>query len=108
MSIQRHPRYPANQWQAWIEEQAGSGLSQRVFCEQTGLSKSSFQLWKRRLGLTGSSAPASSRAAKDVSSIFAPVIAPDPDEAPDTDTRGWEIELDLGDGVCLRFRRGGR
>lgn len=108
MPTRRHPRYPAEQWQTWIEEQASSGLSQHVFCQQKGLSKSSFQLWKRRLGLTGFSAPASSPAANDVSSLFAPVIAPDSDEAPENDARGWEIELDLGDGVCLRFRRGGR
>ncbi|RDB42884.1 hypothetical protein DU490_10910 [Halomonas sp. DQ26W] len=53
MPTRRHPRYPAEQWQAWIEEQDGSGLSQRVFCEQKGLSKSSFQLWKRRLKRVG-------------------------------------------------------
>ncbi|WP_146218721.1 IS66 family insertion sequence element accessory protein TnpA [Halomonas sp. LBP4] len=105
MSTRRHPCYPAEQWQAWIEEQAGSGLSQRVLCEQKGLSKSSFQLWKRRLKRA---APTTSRPIGAEACVFAPVIAPDPDEAPEHDARGWEIELDLGDGVCLRFRRGGR
>ncbi|MBB3332773.1 hypothetical protein BDK63_003678, partial [Halomonas campaniensis] len=28
------------------------------------------------------------------------------EDAIDDEPRGWEIELDLGDGVCLRFRRG--
>ncbi|GAA3904575.1 hypothetical protein GCM10022228_13470 [Halomonas cibimaris] len=46
MTSQRSPRYPAEQWQAWIDEQAASGLSQRVFCQRRGLSKSSFYLWK--------------------------------------------------------------
>jgi len=108
MPTRHHPRYPAWQWQASIEEQASSGLSQRVFCEQKGLSKSSFQLWKRRLKRVGSAAPRSSRPTDAEACIFAPVISPDPDEAPEQDARGWEIELNLGDGVCLRFRRGGQ
>jgi transposase len=107
MSTRRHPRYPADQWQAWIEEQARSGLSQRVFCEQKGLSKSSFQLWKRRLRSAGVAAPPSSRHSDAESALFAPVMAPETEDA-DHDVHGWEIELDLGDGVCLRFRRGGR
>lgn len=92
MPTKHYPRYSAEQWQAWIEEQAASGLSQLVFCEQNRLSKSSLQLWKRRLGLTRSAGPASSRAASAVSSIFAPVMACD--EAPEHEAGGWEIELD--------------
>ena len=101
MPKQRHSRYPAEQWQAWIDEQSRSGLSQQVFCEQKGLSKSSFQHWKRRLASGTSVTPPSSATA---SPLFAPVSMPATDEAGDQ-ARGWEIELDLGDGVCLRFRR---
>lgn len=107
MSSRRYPRYPADQWQAWIEEQGRSGLSQHVFCDQKGLSKSSFQLWKRRLRSAGVAAPVSSRHSDTEAALFAPVMAPEAQDA-DHDARGWEIELDLGDGVCLRFRRGGR
>lgn len=106
MSARRNKRHSAEQWQAWIEEQASSGLSQQAFCEQKGLAKSSFQLWKRRLGLTPSVTTPPSQPAAEVSSLFAPVVAPD--EAPEHQAGGWEIELDLGDGVCLRFRRGGQ
>jgi putative transposase len=104
MPTRRHPRYPAEQWQAWIDEQTRSGLSQRAFCEQKGLSKSSFQLWKRRLA-SGTSVPPQSSATE--TPLFAPVSVPTT-EASGSEVRGWEIELDLGDGVCLRFRRGGR
>ncbi|MFC2993672.1 IS66 family insertion sequence element accessory protein TnpA [Halomonas tibetensis] len=104
MPTQRHTRYPAEQWQAWIDEQSRSGQSQQVFCEQKGLSKSSFQHWKRRLA-SGTSVMSSSSAT--ASPLFAPVSQPEED-AIDDEPRGWEIELDLGDGVCLRFRRGGR
>lgn len=104
MPTRRYPRYPAEQWQAWIDEQARSGLSQRIFCEQKGLSKSSFQLWKRRLTSRTSAMPQTSDAE---AALFAPLAIPATEE-PGSDARGWEIELDLGDGVCLRFRRGGR
>lgn len=102
MSKRRHSRYPASQWQAWIDEQSRSGQSQQVFCEQKGLSKSSFQHWKRRLA---SGTPVTSPSSATKSTLFAPVSVPEED-AIDDEPRGWEIELDLGDGVCLRFRRG--
>lgn len=91
MPTKHYPRYSAEQWQAWIEEQAGSGLSQRVFCEQNGLSKSSLQLWKRRLGLTRAARPAARRAASAMSSIFAPVLACD--EVPEQEAAGWEVSV---------------
>jgi len=103
MPTQRHPRYPAEQWQVWIDEQSRSGLSQRVFCEQKGLSKSSFQLWKRRLA-SGTSLPPQSSATE--TPLFAPVSV-STTEASGGEVRGWEIELDLGDGVCLYFQAGG-
>jgi hypothetical protein len=56
------------------DEQARSGLSQRVFCEQKELSKSSFQLWKRRLRSAGVAAPISSRPSDTEAALFAPVI----------------------------------
>lgn len=105
MLKQRHSRYPAEQWQAWIDEQSRSGQSQQVFCEQKGLSKSSFQHWKRRLA-SGTSVTSPSSATATASPLFAPVSMPATDET-DDQTRGWEIELDLGGGVCLRFRRDG-
>lgn len=101
MTSQRSPRYPAEQWQAWINEQAASGLSQRVFCQRRGLSKSSFYLWKRRLKTAATTSPDTEPA------LFAPVMPPEREES-HRDTRGWDVELDLGDGICLRLRRGGR
>lgn len=106
MPARRNKRHSAEQWQAWIEEQASSGLSQHAFCDQKGLAKSSFRLWKHRLGLTPSSAASPSQSAAEVSPLFAPLSMPTTDET-DDQARGWEIELDLGGGVCLRFRRGG-
>jgi hypothetical protein len=42
-------RRSASQWRAWIERQAGSGLSMAAFCREHGLSASGFHQWRRRL-----------------------------------------------------------
>lgn len=87
-------KHSPEQWRQLIEAQAAGGASQIAFCAEHGLSKSSFQHWKRRLTATGT--PASTP-----STLFAPL----PGAPADSDS-GWTIELDLGDGVCLRLRRG--
>lgn len=111
MSTTRYQRRSPDQWRALIEHQLASGLSQREFCDQQGLSKSSFRLWKQHLGMTAQQASPAKNSV-DNTTLFAPLVADtstEREEAPDeTDSAGWEIELDLGDGVCLRFRRGGR
>ncbi|MDA3921158.1 MAG: hypothetical protein PF501_10835 [Salinisphaera sp.] len=91
----RQKRSPA-QWQQLVEAQAASGQSQVAFCTEHRLSRSSFQLWKRRSRLRQSPEAAAPPA------LFAPLISePGPAES---DT-GWTVELDLGDGVCLRLGR---
>lgn len=90
----RQKHTPA-QWQQLIDGQAASGQSQVAFCAEHGLSKSSFLHWKRRL--RASQAPTSTPSA-----LFAPLAGTPADSARDD----WTIELDLGDGVCLRLRRG--
>lgn len=87
-------KHTPEQWQQLIYAQAASGQSQVAFCAEHGLSKSSFQHWKRRLKSGATPAPTPS-------ALFAPLA----DAAADTDS-GWTIELDLGDGVCLRLHRG--
>ncbi|MBO9471629.1 IS66 family insertion sequence element accessory protein TnpB [Endozoicomonas sp. G2_2] len=93
MSHSPRQKHTPEQWQQLIDAQAASGQSQVAFCAERGLSKSSFQHWKRRLRT--SQAPVSTPSA-----LFAPLA----DEPGNTDS-GWTIELDLGDGVCLRLRR---
>lgn len=94
MSNSPRRKHTPEQWQQLIDAQAASGQSQVAFCAEHGLSKSSFQHWKRRLKA------GETRAVATPSALFAPLAgaASDPDN-------GWTIELDLGDGVCLRLRR---
>ncbi|MCY4462054.1 MAG: hypothetical protein OXC26_16950 [Albidovulum sp.] len=75
----------ADEWSGIMADFERSGLSQREFCEFRGLSPKSFSNWRFRLrprGWTGSFVE------------LAPPVS-----------SGWDVELDLGDGVVLRVRR---
>ena len=88
-SIKRRIRRSRDEWQRLIDEQAGSGQTQSAFCAARGISVASLQNWKRRLA--------------------------DPDATPvqwlelgtlaEAKSATWDIELELGDGICLRLRR---
>ena len=96
MSRTTRTRRTADQWVKLIAEQGDSGLSQEAFCKQKRLALSTFANWKRRLATE----PALQR--EDT---------PNPSTWIDLGSlgarsSGWAIELDLGDGICLRLRRG--
>ena len=95
MSRSVRPRRTAEQWRSLIAEQAESGLSQQAFCKRKRLSLSTFALWKRRLSESGKAALIQSE--DQASWIELGQLA--------SARAGWDIELDLGDGVCLRLRR---
>ena len=86
----RHVRRSPGEWQQLIDEQARSGQSQRAFCAARALSAKSFQHWKRQLAAT---AAAPSSPWLDLGQLRESVAT------------GWEVELELGEGVCLRLRR---
>lgn len=84
----RRIRRSRAEWQQLIEEQARSGLTQSAFCASRGISVGSFGNWKRRLA-----GEASPDAWLELGAVAGHGAS------------GWDIELDLGEGVCLRFRR---
>ena len=91
-----HRRRSEEEWRALLWEQRESGLSQRAFCKRKGLALSSFRNWKRRL--TTTTVPAEP---PDHHWLELPVGPSRP-----TDPGGhWDIELDLGNGCCLRLRQ---
>jgi hypothetical protein len=49
-------RYLAEQWAAWIGEQAESGLTIAAFCGAIGVSENSFYVWRRKLRAAEASA----------------------------------------------------
>jgi len=91
----RHERRSRAQWEQLIGRQRGSGQSQQAFCHANGIALSTFQYWKRRLGESTVVPDDGAADWVDVSRVL-PAGVPN----------GWEIELDLGGGVCLRLRRG--
>ena len=85
-------RRSADQWSSVLSDQRASGLSQVEFCKREGIALSTFARWRQRL--SGAEQPTSGEE---------PWI--ELSDLPGT-RAGWDIELDLGDGICLRLRRG--
>jgi len=96
MSGTTRTRRTTCQWRELIDEQVDSGLSQVAFCKRKRIALSSFANWKRKLSAASSEQKSNT---------------PDPSTWIDlgslgAERSGWDIELDLGGGVCLRLRRG--
>lgn len=83
------------QWQRVMSAQAASGLSQQAYCRRHGIAYSSFCRWKRKLSEATGSASVPAPAAFVELEPVAPAASP-----------RWDVELELGEGVYLRLRRG--
>lgn len=91
MSTQHRIHRTKEQWQRLILDQIDSGLTQAAFCRQQSLSLASFGNWKRRL---------QKDQADDADAHWLELPA-----LPAASSGGWDIELDLGNGVCLRLKQ---
>ena len=81
-----------SEWQQIIADYESSQLTQDAFCQQAGIPKSSFYNWQRRIkSTTSEQTPKQFIKLSDLTS-------------PDSRPLAWDIELDLGQGVCLRLR----
>jgi len=87
----------ANDWRGIFKRQQSSGLGQAAFCQREGIALSTFSRWKQQL----SSEPGQDRSDSDSADADWIDLSPLAHAG-----SGWVIELDLGDGVCLRLRRG--
>ena len=91
--------YRAQQWEMVVQECAASGLSNREFCRQRGISEKSFYYWQRKLR-------------QQIVESAAPRLVPlDPVTAPEDllqiQYRGAELKLPAGvdmDGVAALLR----
>lgn len=83
------------QWQRLLDAQSASGLSQQAYCARHHIAYSSFCRWKRELASVERNARPSG------TSSFIELAAPIPSAE-----SCWEVELELGNGVFLRLRRG--
>jgi len=88
-----HRRRTPALWKQIIAAQAASGQGQEAYCRRHRIAYSSFCRWKR--ALAGTHVPA-------------PVLPPVDfiELAPPRMAARWEVELELGEGVYLRLRRG--
>jgi hypothetical protein len=97
-------------WQAQVEAQRRSGLSQAAFCRRQGVPKGTFGFWKWKLRQEAGGGPGRRAVVvprRTVVPAFVPVqIAPvhaprtgEPMPVPD-----WEIEITFGDGRSMRVR----
>ena len=73
------------EWAVIMADFERSGLSRRAFCESRELSLKTFGNWRRRLCLSGGKG--------SFVELAPPAVS------------GWDVELELGDGVVLRVRR---
>ena len=79
-------RRSESEWRALVARQEKSGLSRAAFCRQEGISRQSFEQWRRR------------RESRSVSGQFVELAVP-------REGGGrWEVELALPGGGVLRIR----
>ncbi|WP_419649563.1 IS66 family insertion sequence element accessory protein TnpA [Thiolapillus sp.] len=96
-------RRSRTEWQALIDEQIASGLTQKAFCGQQGISLATFSYWRRKLQAESSSTATPTSPSIDTVSLADWIELPTQGSATDG---GWQIELELGSGLCLRLRQG--
>ena len=83
-------RRSESEWAEILRRFESSGLTVRAFCRRHGLSLSSFQRWRSRLG---SASPAE----------FVELV-PTTAATPAVPTSAWWLEIALPNGVQLRLR----
>ena len=80
-------------WQQHIQQWKLSGLSQRTYCEEHGLTLNQFWYWQRQFGSAkSSSSNASTHPAQNEHAAFVPVQV----TAPETSNTGLCLELPNG------------
>ncbi len=95
-------RRSKSEWQELIDEQAASGLSQKAFCGQRGIPLATFGYWRRKLQAESSSR-LTGGAGMDTASLADWIELSTQGLVSDG---GWQVELELGNGLCLRLRQG--
>ncbi len=75
----------ATEWSTIMADFERSGMSRKRFCESLGLSPKTFSSWRCRLRPGGGKG--------SFVELAPPAVS------------GWDVELELGDGVVLRVRR---
>jgi hypothetical protein len=91
MKKPRRNRRTREEWQQLIEAQQESGLNPTEFCNQRFISQKRFGHWKRRL--------------QKIPNDHADTHWLELPSVPASSSSGWDIELELGQGLRLRLRQ---
>lgn len=105
MADEQRITHTPEEWRQFIEAQSSSGQEQGAFCEAHGLKRSTFQTWKRRLYGPQSRASDAGASSRALGPLFTRLTRP-VDGAATPQAADWTVEIELGDGLCLRLRRG--
>lgn len=93
MTKDSSPRRTPDQWQEFVDQWQGSGLTARQFCTEHNLGYASFCKWRQRLTQAEHDPSSSPRADFiDLGTFTAPANSP-----------GWTVTLSLGGGVEIRL-----
>jgi hypothetical protein len=84
------------QWQSLVDQFEQSDLSQRAFCQQKRLAYGTFSRWRRRLLARNAESDEQSNPA------FVELLG---SGTQGNHNSGWDVELQLGEGITLRLRR---
>ena len=95
--VRRHRR-TLEQWRELLDCFEHSGQTQEQFCTAHDLGLSTFGRWRKRLRRQAATVPKSATDA-----LFIELAQAEPAVS----VQGWDVELQLGAGVCLRLRRTG-
>ena len=94
----RQIRRGPEQWRELLERFDHSGQTQEQFCAEQGLGLSTFGRWRKRLRWQKGKSP---KGPSDALFVELEQAMPAPSVQP------WDVELQLGGGMCLRLRRAG-
>src|SRR5688500_17359971 len=102
MEQSRRRRQGADAWRAVLARYADSGVTVAAFCEREGINAASFYQWRSKLAGVASKRATSSPGASE------PVATAGFVDLGTLTTRasGFELRLDLGEGVVLHLSRG--
>jgi putative transposase len=84
-------RLSASEWQARVKRFEASGRSGAAFCRAEGISRSTFDLWRRKLK---AARPAAKKGPQEFVEIR-PLVER---------LGGWAVEIELPDGTLARMR----
>lgn len=103
MNPPSHTRRSADEWRSLVEQQRRSNQTQAAFCRERGVSLSSFGYWRRKLG-----SPTSTGTQGDKDPPlwieWPATVDRQPSPRATSEAPGWDLELDLGNGLQLRLR----